>query len=234
MSNIEFTTIAALIVGIVFPIYVLLTSKEAIRQLEEHPEKLSGVYKSTGLLLLIMTTIVLIALSIENVHFSRIGLGFLNVPKIIALLVLIPLALLYLLNNMSLSDSNLQKLSTGYEEVKHLLPSTRNQLKWTTLIAFIAGTCEEVIYRGFLYWQLNQYFGMIPSVLMANFAFGVAHATTKWKNAVKAFGLGLLFSAIYLLTDLLWLSMLLHILIDIYAGSMGYRVFTQRRSVEEQ
>ena len=65
---------------------------------------------------------------------------------------------------------------------------------------------------------------VVPAILLTNFLFGVAHAATKANNAIKAFGLGILFSLAYWLTDSLWLSMLLHIFIDIYASTISFKI----------
>ena len=90
-------------------------------------------------------------------------------------------------------------------------------------VSFVAGICEEIIYRGFLLWFLTNYIPIVPAVILANLPFGLAHLTsTGIKNSVQAFILALVFTGAFLLTQSLWLPILLHILVDLYASTLSY------------
>ena len=43
------------------------------------------------------------------------------------------------------------------------------------LLALLAGVCEEILFRGLLYFWINQYNSLL-AVLIANVLFGIAHA----------------------------------------------------------
>lgn len=48
MNNFDTTSVVAVTAGIIFPLYLLFTAKRTIKELEENPDTLSDVYKSTG------------------------------------------------------------------------------------------------------------------------------------------------------------------------------------------
>nr|WP_246172659.1 CPBP family intramembrane glutamic endopeptidase [Marinicella rhabdoformis] len=107
-----------------------------------------------------------------------------------------------------------------YRHVSHYLPQTQRQYKWGVVLSYTAGFCEELIYRGFVYWQLSTWFGMWPSVILANVIFALTHYATGWKNSIGALALGLVFSWIYLSTGDLWLAAVMHTAIDLLAMTL--------------
>ncbi len=44
--------------------------------------------------------------------------------------------------------------------VEYLLPHSRDELRWFTALSVTAGVCEELLYRGFLFWVLKAYVGV--------------------------------------------------------------------------
>ena len=116
--------------------------------------------------------------------------------------------------------------------IKFLLPSTAEEYRWSIAVSFAAGICEEIVFRGFLYWQMVQWLPVIPAIIITNLIFGLCHFATGLKNASLAFGLGVLLSFLFLYTESLWWLMLIHVLIDIYSMTKGKRFFEQIQEVE--
>lgn len=102
--------------------------------------------------------------------------------------------------------------------VSSLLPRTRVQRRWFTLVSITAGICEEVLYRGFF---LVVVAALAPSlgdpllVLAGGLAFGLAHFYQGVTGVVSTAVLGGAFSYLFLATGSLLLPVVLHALIDL-------------------
>ena len=106
-----------------------------------------------------------------------------------------------------------------------LAPSTLTEYRTMIGLSFVAGICEEIVYRGFLFWFFSSHMSPIPTIIMVNVLFALTHLTaTGRKNAIYAFVMGLIYTAAFIVTESLWLSILLHIITDIYAATQSYKV----------
>lgn len=102
--------------------------------------------------------------------------------------------------------------------VAALLPTCHAERRLFAAAAVTAGITEEVLYRGFLPLWLGPgmaHLGIVPVLLVASAAFGVAHlyqgATAA--TATGLWGLGLAF--IYLATGSLLLPVAIHVAVDL-------------------
>ena len=216
--------IVATIVGFLFPLYALITGKKARLYIIQNPEILDKVFQSTGIILLTMCGLVIASMLINSTPMSTIGLFFVfNVWYVLALIV-VCFAAYFIITKINLSDERLEKLKVGYKDVLYLMPENENQYNASVAVSVIAGVCEEIIFRGFLYWQLQQYMPVYAAFILTNVIFGLGHAGTKLKNAIMTFVLGILFSSTYVLTDSLWLAIALHIIVDFQSMIIGYKL----------
>ena len=223
MIEMDLTLIVAIICGFLFPTYVLLTGRRTIKTLEAHPEKLTLVYIETTILLLVMTVLVSISIAIDNVQLRIIGLQFIDKPMWVLSLVIASAISYWLIEKMPIPESKFESIGKGLEGVHHILPKNQKEYQWAITTSFVAGVCEEIIFRGYLFWQLSQMIHELVAIVIVNLLFGIAHATSKLNNAIKAFGLGLVFSILYYATGSLWLSILSHIIIDLYAATVSLK-----------
>lgn len=101
-----------------------------------------------------------------------------------------------------------------------MLPHTSRELRWFNGVALAAGLCEEILYRGFLIWYLQNWMGAVPALLVSSVAFGVAHSYQGIDNIPRTAFIGLWLGGIFLLTGSLWLAMVGHFVYDVIAGGM--------------
>lgn len=98
-----------------------------------------------------------------------------------------------------------------------LVPATtRERLLWIA-VAFSAGICEEVVFRG---WLLSTLHGALrldgtALILVAAVLFGLAHSYQGIAGMVLTAFAGLLFCGLYVATGSLLFPILLHILVDV-------------------
>ncbi len=98
-----------------------------------------------------------------------------------------------------------------------LLPATaREKYLWTAL-AFSAGICEEIVFRGWLLPTLQGIFalGGMALILIASALFGLAHAYQRITGMLLTALAGVLFCVLYIKTGSLLVPILLHILVDL-------------------
>jgi uncharacterized protein len=127
-----------------------------------------------------------------------------------------------------------------------MLPHDDTELRRFRWLAVVAGVCEEVLYRGYLFWYAAQLaavaqasFGWpsperIPFValLASSLAFGLGHAYQGVRGVLTTTAVGLLLSLVYVGTGSLYLGMMAHALLDIHAGMLARAALGRRTSRE--
>ena len=109
--------------------------------------------------------------------------------------------------------------------VEYLLPHSRHEFRWFTALSFTAGVCEELLYRGFLLWVLEAYVGLAAAAAIGVILFGALHLYQGRRGAFKAGAAGLVMTVIVLSTGWLVPAMVVHALVDLSAGVLGFAVF---------
>ena len=208
---------------IVLPVYAVLTGKDTKKKFEEAPEKKVIYYRQIIVIQLILATLVFTSMALNGDNIDLIGLAFFKKPIWVLTLISATLIIFWLLNQIKLKPEDFDKLSSKYKDVDFLLPASRREYQWSIAVSYAAGICEEIAFRGFLYWQLLNYMPSVPSVFIVNIVFALSHYSTNLKNMIAAFILGSLLSISFIFTGSLWLAMLVHILVDIYSFTTGWQ-----------
>ena len=110
--------------------------------------------------------------------------------------------------------------------VEYLLPHSRGELSWFIALAITAGVCEELLYRGFLLWVLKAYVGIALAAVIGVALFGVLHLYQGRQGALKAAAAGAVMTLIYLVTGWLFPAMVVHALVDLSGGVLGFTVLS--------
>ncbi|HEX7850365.1 MAG TPA: type II CAAX endopeptidase family protein [Sphingomonas sp.] len=96
-----------------------------------------------------------------------------------------------------------------------LLPRDRDEVLLGAAISVAAGIGEELFFRLLLPMLLAAFVGAIPAVIAAILLFGLAHAYQGWKGVTVTSLVGILFTAMYLMSGSLAIAMLFHATIDL-------------------
>jgi membrane protease YdiL (CAAX protease family) len=154
-----------------------------------------------------------------DVPVGRYGLyGLLIVGLAAAGLVIVHLNLARVIK-----PSRYPELRTQMREMKILPRSTHEMLVFLG-VAVTAGIWEELMYRGFLIWFIAPYAGVAGAAVLSSLVFGLGHGYQGWKGVVRTFVLGAVFAAAYVATQSLWWVMAAHALVDVWGGTLGWRV----------
>ena len=231
---IEYTYhILVLTIALGLPISAILNAKKLEQKLKENPAGKTKFYQQTLGFLLVLTALILAALFLIKDNISNLGISFITNMYWPWLIIIFNLIWLWIANKINIKDTQIEKLKTDYKDILFLMPASNREYKWTIALSFAAGIFEEIIYRGFLFWQLNQFMPLALAVIVTNVIFGLCHYGTKLKNAVQASILGVLWSISYIMTGSLWLAMLTHISIDIYAVTVAKKLNNRVNSLSK-
>ena len=100
--------------------------------------------------------------------------------------------------------------------VATLMPRNRPERAYAAAMSVVAGITEELAFRLYLPLLLALLTGNgIFAFAIATLLFGAMHRYQGWRGVAATTLVGLVMSAIYLITGALWLAMLLHALIDL-------------------
>jgi uncharacterized protein len=132
------------------------------------------------------------------------------------------------LHELRAPDANLSELGPQLEPVKDLMPQSEREVRWFVAVSCTAGICEEILFRGYLIAYLTTVLpGSSPwlAVVIGGASFGFAHFYQGPSGIVKTGIVGLLMGAFYVLGGSLLPLMILHAVVDITGGLIGYHYF---------
>lgn len=231
----EYQTIVMLLVGVAFPLYALKYGGQTRRLVTAHPEKRIYVYRFTIIQLIILAALAVSTLLLADIPISQIGLGFVGKPEYLIGLPILACGMLWLMHLQPMTAKGARQFKRNHSKVMFLFPTNYTEYKYMVAVSFVAGICEEIIFRGFMIWFLSEYVSVIPAVVLSSIPFALAHLTsTGWRNTMGVFGLALVFATVYVLTGSLWLPILLHTLVDLYAATRAYKAAVVDRSLETE
>jgi len=99
--------------------------------------------------------------------------------------------------------------------VSALLPRDRSEVLLGAAISVAAGVGEELFFRLLLPILLAAIVGGIAAVVIPILLFGLAHAYQGWRGVTVTTLVGMLFTAMYLMSGSLAVAMLFHVVIDL-------------------
>lgn len=227
-----FYLILLLIVGLIMPLYAVLTGHKAVELLKEHPEYRLMIYQQTIFLQILLSGMVLMAMYWYGDDFAAIGLSFSANTWALLALFFLPLVFLALVWAIPANAAKAVQFRKTYQAVLYLLPQNRQEYNWSIPLSYVAGICEEIIFRGFLFWQLHQFLNLPTAILLTNIIFTLGHYATRLKNMILSFLFGILGSLSFWYFGHLWWAMLVHIMIDLYTLTTGYKMTPFPESAE--
>jgi len=97
-----------------------------------------------------------------------------------------------------------------------LLPRRSKEFPAFYALGISSAICEELLYRGYLFWYARQAMPLWAAVIAVSVVFGLGHMYQGRQGAIGAALLGIVFVGFYLATGCLLLPMLLHALVNLH------------------
>jgi len=195
-------------------------SKEMMETLP--PKK--HLFYTNGLMLIIGALLVLTSWNISDRPWEKLGVRLPDIDyNVITLSFLV--IMLYLLDGIY-GWINRKHHEDSFKDLQYVIPVNWQEYRHYIFLAFSAGICEEIIFRGFLITYLSFYFsdisnGNIFAIIIPAIVFSVSHLYQGWWAVLKILVLAVFFGFIFMYSGSLVLVIIIHILIDLISGIMG-------------
>jgi membrane protease YdiL (CAAX protease family) len=150
------------------------------------------------------------------------NLGNVNLTFITIAVLLAVFAFMVYFNIRQIRQMSLEKLEAELGSLKIFLPNNKPEFMVFILIAFTAGICEELLYRGWLqnllaYGTGSAWIGLVMGAVI----FGFGHSYQGKIGIVQTGIYGLLFGGVFIFTKSLVAGQVLHVIIDSVNGIVG-------------
>ena len=119
-------------------------------------------------------------------------------------------------------DDALEEVSERMRHVEPMLPRTPAEMRTFVKLAFTAGICEELLYRGFMIFYVSRFTNLFAAAAIVSLIFGIGHLYQGRRGVVLTAFAGAFFAAVYLVSGSLFIAMLLHVLMDLHSGHLAY------------
>ena len=110
--------------------------------------------------------------------------------------------------------------------VRIVIPTSAAEMRAFVAVGVTAGICEELLYRGFVLWYLSALLPRGWAIVAAVAIFGIGHAYQGARNVLMTAMVGGIALAVYLWTGSLIAPMVMHAVVDLANGFIGYRSTT--------
>lgn len=160
---------------------------------------------------------VLMVIALGSIPLSALGLrkpdgGWLEGTTLLILLAAIAASALFFRWKGDSAVKRLLKMAGA------ILPVTAGERWLFAVISIGAGVSEELLFRGFLLYYLNQHFPGLDrgaQILVSGLVFGWAHLFQGWRGIALTGVLGAAFALLYIATESLLSPIIIHAAIDL-------------------
>lgn len=218
------------LLGIVLPLFAVLQSQANIKEIKFDTQLKKQVYYSNSIFQWIWVLGVglvwwFYGRSVDLLGFQKGNWEILSIFLLISSLLLYLFDVWWALRNKEKIEKTKQKWLRDIP----ILPVNSVEFKHFLVVAFTAGVCEEIIFRGFF---INYFLAINEDNLMGKwlatfipaFLFAFGHIYQGNKAVAKTMIMAMLFGWIFLLTKSILLLILLHFLVDVIGGYLAYRI----------
>lgn len=235
-----FDHILLFLLGIVLPVLAVFQSQSEMKTMKFDTAMKKQVYYGNSIFQWICVVFILLTWWGNSRPFADLGFQIGVWPRTAWLLIGVFLAL-YLVDvwwELRNPEKILETKTKWLKEIP-ILPINFEEFKHFLFVAFSAGVCEEIIFRGFFIQYFlaineNNELGNWLSIIIPACLFAFGHLYQGEKAVLKILLMAILFGWIFLLTQSLLLLMFIHFLVDVLGGYLAYRILKGAVSVSEE
>lgn len=222
-----FDHLFVILVGLVIPVMSLLSGSMSEDKSYQLPPK-KHLYFTNGLVLIIGALLVLSSWNMGDKPWQVLGfvLPMINPTVIWSTIILV----FFYLADSFLSLKSVKHNQDNFQHMSLIVPLNWKEYFPYVFLAFAAGICEEIIYRGFLIPYILHYlpvseFSYIIALIIPGIIFAISHFYQGTWSVLKIFLISILFGLIFFHSGSLLIVVIIHIMIDLMSGIMGVLVF---------
>ncbi len=125
-------------------------------------------------------------------------------------------------NEALADDEALGEVRERMRHIEPMLPRTPAEMRTFVTLAFTAGICEELLYRGFMTFYVSRFTNLLTAALIVSVIFGIGHIYQGRRGVLLTAFAGAFFAAVYMISGSLLVPMLLHVLMDLHSGHLAH------------
>lgn len=111
--------------------------------------------------------------------------------------------------------------------LRAMLPHDARDYAWFRPVAWTAGICEEILYRGYLPWLLGLAMPSLAAFAVSSAVFGLGHAYQGRSGVLKTGAVGLVMSLLTWSSGTIVPAVVLHVAIDAINGNLAWRLIAE-------
>ena len=164
---------------------------------------------------------------------AALGLGVRSISTFLAgagAALVIALILFVQARRVSNNERSLERVRPKLERILLVLPHTVEERRLFLWLSLTAGVCEELLYRGFLFFYLGHWMPPLAGLAVSSVIFGLGHVYQGVRGVLLTGLVGAFFGAAYMLCGSIAPAMVLHAAGDMYSGWIGHAAL--RREAE--
>lgn len=217
------------IIAIVYPIAGFIGFRRLLKRVAAgEPVKRLELYRNTLISHWTLFVIFVAIWAVSRRAWSEVGFDFdpnlwTGIASLLAVLGVVLLAN-QIRRIRSATQDEIDSISRRFGKLSIIIPHNGSELARFYALAITAGIVEEVLWRGFIIWYLNQFMPLWAAALISTIGFALAHAYQGLANLPQIAAVSAALVAIYLLSGSIWLPIFLHAAVDILQGRLGHDV----------
>ena len=226
----EFPTLAdhlmIWVFGIILPFVSGLQSDQLNGEIRFDEYSRKRLYLGNSIMLALAGSSVLILWYWKKRTFASLGFQEPSFDHSLILTVAVALLALMYLSDLLYSSFGNKREEDAWFDRSSFLPQASRELPYYILLCLCAGFFEEIIYRGFMvgYFLESPQTGIPWTALLApSILFSLAHFYQGWAAVLKIFLLAILLNIIFIYSNSLYPTMIIHFLIDLVSGLAGMK-----------
>jgi membrane protease YdiL (CAAX protease family) len=230
MSQLSFWDHAfALIVFLGYPLYSLLTMRGEIQDIQKRgePARLS-IYREIILTWLFFAICLIAIWASLDRDWTDLGIRAIDVvPLSISIAISIVFISIFIipLRNLARHPKRFEGLESQIGDYVELMPRSRKEESWFTGVSVNAGLSEELIFRGYLIWYLNNFVPLYWAAGIAVVVFAFAHSYQGLKQIPAILLISAVVVSLFVYSGSLLIPVLFHIVLDVLQGHYFAKIY---------
>ena len=221
-----------LLIGIIIPIFSLSRGKVEGEDMEINIKDKAKFYYANAGVLWVGAIVVFILWTVAGRPYADMGIRWPVLDQIVILLTAL-FIFTYLIETVR--ELRQEGAADELKKAAPFLPENGREFLHFSFLAFSAGFCEEIVYRGFMVNYLlrvidDSFLAITVAIWLPAIIFGVIHLYQGWTAVLKISIMSLLFGAIFIWSQSLLIVIILHFLVDLIGGMIGWKLHATKKT----
>lgn len=221
-----------LVVGL--PLWAVRSWRRLHTQLDEgDPNARVAAYRRVMVVQWSLVAFLIVHIALRPVGFDDLRVALPLDPRALGALLVSGALVMFVFGQARAALTDDETRAAAKKEIASLramLPHDARDYAWFRPVAWTAGICEELLYRGYLPWLLGLAMPSLAAFGVASVAFGLGHAYQGRSGILKTGAVGIVMSLLTWASGTVLPAIILHVAIDAINGHLAWRIISEDES----